>query len=499
MKNKCLIITTIFSLSFFLNINAQETFLKIYPSPDDKAIYSIIESDNHHLIICGVIWTNPELTGKIGTMSKINQNGDFINTRNYDFTAGNSGFAELINTSTTNGYYYLLGSQDSIADNQTINSVFVHTIDDEMNIVARRKYGMWTESMNSSWDFELLGDTTAYILSILKNHNSPQGHYSLIKADLRSTDFVYYKSSDSIYQAASSLIIDKINSLIKINYRVFNSSMYPWNPVTNISYDLSNIEVVMPQNEFFSQTKISNKNDSTYLLSGAFIDLNTSQRDLGIAEYNLSDSLLRQIKFPGGADSVTYPGAGKKNILVTSDYIWVMGWYNTLEPGFPCQIEPTYIMLNKLNYNLELIEQIFYGGDGMYWPRDIIETSDHHIVVAGEYYNNQAVPYNCHFDPFVLKVNSEGLIVNTTNPDMPVAQEALVFPNPGNGYLQVKLAIQHRQARLQLFDMNGRSMLEEEISMDMQQVNTSALPTGIYPYYITSNGRVIGNGKWVKE
>lgn len=498
MKNKCLIITTIFSLSFFLNINAQETFLKIYPSPDDKAIYSIIESDNHHLIFCGVIWTNPETSGEIGTLSKIDWNGELVSTKTYDLGDGNSRFAELINSSSTTGFYYLVGYEDSIAGNQTFNRVFVHTIDNELNIVEKRYYDMWSESRNSPWDFEIVGDTTAYILSFFKYHTSPRENYSLIKADLLSNNFDYYKPNDSIYRAPSSLLIDESNDLIKVNYRIF-TSMYPWNPVANISCDLTSVEVVMPDNEFFSQTKIGKLSDSTYFLSGAYIDDNSGQRDLGIAEYNLNDSLLRQIKFPGGADSVTYPGAGKKNILVTSDYIWVMGWYNTLEPGFPCQIEPTYIMLNKLNYNLELIEQIFYGGDGMYWPRDIIETSDHHIVVGGEYYNNQAVPYNCHFDPFVLKVNSEGLIVNTTNPDMPVAQEALVFPNPGSGYLQVKLAIQHQQARLQLFDINGRSMLEEEISTDMQQLNTSALPTGIYPYRITANGKVIGSGKWVKE
>lgn len=32
----------------------------------------------------------------------------------------------------------------------------------------------------------------------------------------------------------------------------------------------------------------------------------------------------------------------------------------------------------------------------------------------------------------------------------------------------------------------------------MQQVNTTNLTRGIYPYRITKNNRVIGTGKWVK-
>ncbi|MCD6659934.1 MAG: T9SS type A sorting domain-containing protein, partial [Lentimicrobium sp.] len=61
------------------------------------------------------------------------------------------------------------------------------------------------------------------------------------------------------------------------------------------------------------------------------------------------------------------------------------------------------------------------------------------------------------------------------------------------------LAIQHHAAVLQLFDIGGRLLLTEQINTDMQQVNTSALPAGVYPYRITAGNRIIGWGKWVKE
>ncbi len=434
-------------------VHSQETFLKIYPSPYGKEIHSIVETDDSQLIFCGRIYMNPDKSDRMGTMSKITSTGELVSTRNYDYLSGNSLFAEIINT-PINGNYYLLGSQDSVSENQTISKVFVHTIDDELNIITRREFGSWVDYDNIAWDFEVLGDSIAYILSILKHHNTGKNNYLLIRADLLSNNYDYYLPNDSTFKAVTGLIIDEVNELIKVNYREFNYTMYPWNPVANISYDLSTIEVAMPENEFFSQTKISNKDDSTYLLSGSFYDSKGAQRDLGVAE------------------------------LVGSSI---------------CQPEATYTVLNKLTYDLELIEQFFYGGDGVYVPTDIIETNDHHIVVTGYYFDNEAVPFNCHFDPFVLKVNSEGLMVNTTNQDLPFAQEAIVFPNPGSSYLQVKLAIQHRQAGMELFDMNGRLVLTEDISADMQQVNTAILPAGIYPYRITANGKMIGKGKWVKE
>lgn len=250
----------------------------------------------------------------------------------------------------------------------------------------------------------------------------------------------------------------------------------------------------MPENEFHSQTKLTKINDSTYFLSGQFYE--EYVRNLGLSKYNLSDSLLYTIMLPGEIESVTYPGMGKKNILATTDYIWVMGWYNTGDHWPPCAYT-SYVVLNKLNYNLELIEQIFYGQDDAYLPKDIIETSDNHIVVVGDYYDIQS--YDCISHPFVLKVNSEGLIVNTDNNNLPQALEAIVVPDPGKDFLQVKLGVQHKTAIFQLFDINGRFVLGEDIVTDMQHIDTSALPKGVYPYRITAGNRVIGMGKWIKE
>ncbi|MBW6491648.1 MAG: T9SS type A sorting domain-containing protein [Lentimicrobium sp.] len=487
-------------LLFFLPaVVAQNTFLKKYPSSENKSIYSIIETNDNHFIFCGAITPFPDSNEGIGTLSKITSEGDLILTKNYNMREGNSNYVELLKSSAKSGNYFLLGSKDYMDGSQTHNSVFVNTIDNDLNFVTIRDYGFWADTLNSAWDMEILGDSIAFILSTFETQNSTLWrNYSLIKADLLSDNFSYFVPDDSIVKAAASIMIDSINAKVKVNYMIFYLTGKPWNPVANFSYDFTNYEVVMPDNEFYSQTKIGKKDDTTYLISGAFNNYN-SLRNLGVAQYNLQDSLLIQVMFPAGIDSVSFPGAGKKNMLVTNDYIWVMNWFNLVQFGFPCQTEQTYIVLNKLNHNLELLDQIYYGGDGVYFPTEIIETSDHCVVVTGHFFNNNAVPYNCHFDPFVLKANHEGLIVNSQSHDLPLAQEAIVFPNPGHDYLQVKLAVQHKTVTLELFDFNGRSVSFVEITADMQQVNTSNLSAGIYPYRITANNRVIGGGKWVKE
>ncbi|MDD4598678.1 MAG: T9SS type A sorting domain-containing protein [Lentimicrobiaceae bacterium] len=494
MKTQLLLFSAIVFTS--ITTSAQDTFLKKYPSPQQQEILSIIETDDNHLIFCGSKAIDSGIVAEIGFIAKINMNGDLVNSKTYDFYEGNSFFTGLRKNVSSNGQSFLLGVQDSIANGQTFNSVFIHTVDNELNILVRRYYDIRIDRPNFPLEMEILGDTIAYILSLIKD-NPGIRDYSLIRADLLRNNFIYYSPNTTQYKYPSGLIIDEINNLVKVNYYAMSTK-----PIANISTDLTLIEVVLPENDFFTQTRIGKKNDSVYLLSGSFFEnlsLNRrSKQELGIAKYNMNDSLLIQVHLPGNEDTITYPGGGN-SILVTADYIWAVGWYNVIPQLMLCSPSPTWVVLNKLNHDLVLIEQLFYGGDGVYVPRDIIETSDQHIVVTGEYYDPFLVPYECQFDPFVLKVNSEGLIVSSQSHDLPIAQEAIVFPNPGSGYLQVKLAVQHRQAALQLFDMNGRLMLDKEINTDLQQVNTSSLAKGIYPYRITAKGKVIGNGKWVKE
>ena len=496
MKKTSLLIILFACFSTF--VHSQGTFLKIYPSPEHQQSNCIIETDDNHLILCGTSSINTGQLTKIGKLIKMNMNGEIVQSATHDHHLGDSYFTRLQKSIGTSGLYYVLGGMDTVVDNQFVNTLFINSIDNNLNVITSRNYGNWTMVKNFPQDFEIIGDSVAFIMSLLTHNNNSVLDYSLTKANLMNYNYLYFTPEDNKYRMPSGLILDETNNILKISYKAGFSSPYGINPLVNISTDLTSIEEVLVDNDFFTQTRITKKGDTSYFLSGSKIYLPNPLRELGIAEYDLNDSLLRQTIFPGQADTMTYPGAGH-SMLVTTDNIWVVGWYNIIEMAMPCSPEPTWVILNRLNHNLELQEQFYYGGDGVYLPRYIIETSDHHIVVTGEYYDPDVIPYECQFDPFVLKVNSEGLIVNTTTHDLPIAQEAVVFPNPGSGYLQVKLAIQHQHARLELFDMNGRMVLAEEIVADMQQVNTALLPAAIYPYRITANGKVIGNGKWVKE
>ena len=71
---------------------------------------------------------------------------------------------------------------------------------------------------------------------------------------------------------------------------------------------------------------------------------------------------------------------------------------------------------------------------------------------------------------------------------------ASVTPNPGQN--SVKVDVNKKTFNLQFYDVMGKRVLQ---SQNQKTIDVSHLKAGVYFYRITSNGKLIGEGKWVKE
>ncbi len=485
----------------FIDSSAQETFFKVYPTSSCQSFFSVVETNDSHLIICGWLNSIPGSNNYNGNLTKMNMQGDIISNSLHNYNYGKSIYSSLKKSPEIEGSYYLLGSKDSVAGNTTYNSLFVNSINNNLETTVVREYGKWHTEYNEPQYFEILNDSLAYIASIRYSEFNYIHDYSILKINLNvRSDSTYFFPIDNYWRAPTGLSYIESENVLKLNYFGWSSPNPGASPNVIVNFDpnLNLQNVKTPGYQFTFNTRMSISSDTSYYLSGPYHDFFSNEKVLGIAEYSNQDTLLDVTYFEPKIDTVTSPGAGE-SILKTSQNVWVVGIYNFDVNYHPWTNSPYWIQLNKLSHSLELQAQYYYGGDGVYVPYDITETSSHHIVIVGSYYNPNALPHTYKNDPFVLKVNNEGLIVNTQNHELPQVHEAIVVPNPGKEFLAVKLAIQHHAAVLQLFDIKGRLLLTEQINTDMQQVNTSALPAGIYPYRITAGNRIIGWGKWVKE
>jgi hypothetical protein len=157
----------------------------------------------------------------------------------------------------------------------------------------------------------------------------------------------------------------------------------------------------------------------------------------------------------------------------------------------------SWFHLIKINEDITPQWEYWYGGDAYYSTYSILATDDGGCLMVGNRYDHE-IQYLVR-DIFIVKVNSDGLI--TSLPEHPGIKmhEAIVYPNPGNEEIKVRIAIQHPQSTFELFDMNGQFVLRESFFGTEGVVNTTFLPQGTYLYKITSPDGLNESGKWVKR
>ena len=74
---------------------------------------------------------------------------------------------------------------------------------------------------------------------------------------------------------------------------------------------------------------------------------------------------------------------------------------------------------------------------------------------------------------------------------------ATAYPNPGKDVLNIRTGL--KDARLEVYDMNGRMVYRQEITGNVTAINTTDWSEGAYVWKVISNGKLAENGKWIKE
>lgn len=238
-------------------------------------------------------------------------------------------------------------------------------------------------------------------------------------------------------------------------------------------------------------TTVKKTNDSSLIIAGK----KTFAKDdyqLGIIETDLQNNLLKYNDF-GKNDTTDYPGNHNTMDFLEIDNIYYGGTSNLTYPYF--STIPSWLLLNKIDEDLNLKWQKYYGGDACYLLMSILLTQDGGCVLAGSRFDYQT--QNQERDVYILKVNEDGLITWARNIPK-VTKEILIYPNPGNDKIYIKTF--KVNLSIELFDSKGHEMIKHKIINQNINLNTSNLNSGVYLYRILNeNNIIIETGQWIKN
>lgn len=214
-------------------------------------------------------------------------------------------------------------------------------------------------------------------------------------------------------------------------------------------------------------------------------------------QYHPVDTTNRLVKWWNKSDTVDFPAFVQNIDLKHKDTVYV-GFTRNLNIQNPLFAhQPSWFVLLQLDSMLNLRWERFYGGDAYYVMGKIISTKDGGCLIGGwryDYHNNADQQTGI----ILLKLDNEGLISSVDKPSEFQMRETLIYPNPGGDDMHIRIAVQHPAARFNLFDAQGRPVLEKVLHGPEHLINTSSLNKGTYIFKITSDYGLNESGKWIK-
>ncbi len=156
----------------------------------------------------------------------------------------------------------------------------------------------------------------------------------------------------------------------------------------------------------------------------------------------------------------------------------------------------SWIIIEHLDENFETISELYYtsGEDEIYtFVNSIVSTKEEDLLLVGHANSlNGDKSWN-----FVTKFPASAF-VSIEEAHAHNLKVAVAYPNPGGDVMNIRTSL--RDCTLQVYDMQGRMVHQQEITDDVTSVDASKWNSGTYIWNLkTENGKLkVEEGKWVK-
>ncbi len=242
--------------------------------------------------------------------------------------------------------------------------------------------------------------------------------------------------------------------------------------------------------DYSLQASLRALNDTSFIISNQESGDKTEPWYTAISTYDLDFQRIKHV-ITGQADTASYP-AYNNSIAIIENNIYVGSTFNVIPADFPNA--KSFFRLDKLDLDLNIEWHKYYGGDAYYKFIDVRETPDNNILLTGSIYDHgDSGPIVR--DIFVIKADQNGLITSTNQEQTIPIKNAIITPNPGKDYLQLHTGIY--PAKLQIFNIKGQLVLEEDIHQNNTTINHNTSPRHLY-WAAFKRWRSSGSDKWVE-
>ena len=484
--NKLKYIFVILFLQVTVNIHAQQTTWEyVLRTPDiDEETIDLVEGNDGSIFVGGRTIMLEQQYNYKSLLLKIDPQGTFVDSVQFTLPGKWTSLSQILPVKNDN--YVVLSTFRDLSPPHKNCGLQMQMMNENMEVTTQNM--MFADSsyrLTGSWGSYSSSDEKLFInIAVSVGFK----HSYLIETD---SNFNIIKQK---------LLIDypKAYSHLK---KIENNTYWGLNLLTN-KYEIFDSLFNLVEEQRVPKSITANfgvkwDSDTSFYLMGDYLPDN--DHNLGfLRQPHYFDTTGYLFNSWGRADTVDFPAFTNGIDFQNKDSIFIGGTHNmpyALDPGQ--QPVPTWFVILQTDSLLNIRWERFYGGNANHLMNKLIATRDGGCLVSGTRYDylNDPVPQT---DIIVLKLNSEGLLVGNNELPETRMHEAIVYPNPGTDALQIRLAVQHPTALLELFDANGRLVLSQQLHQKESHIVVDHLPTGTYIYRLSADTGLLESGKWVK-
>lgn len=483
------IILIIIILKAIVCLTAQvSTFSFLYEAPENKGSYIPIEDNDGNLIVPVRILTGAAY-GPSGPdwafLLKFSPTGD---TSGYYYSIPDTAFSFINISNTYDGGYLVAGSSKAIGTDSM--NLLLMKLNYELEVEWMKQHymnGYFITSVQNiipldDHGFMLLGMVCMFPCAIKYPYLARIDQYGNL---LRETIYNYYSGKPYDYMLNPE----------KNRIWMFADGLPPHSngrsvTVLDTTFAFISSQPLQPFGNLPYNTKWLNDTSFIYTYQRGKVGLPYEDMEFTI---EIRDTLFNIQQFDqfGLPDSYDCPAWFKGLDFRHPDTIFYAA--NTgLVGGPPSPGYTNWFMVRQSDGQLQERYRHFYGGDAYYYAYAIIATSDGGcFVTAGKYNHNTA-----NLELLFLKLNSEGLLVGTNDPDI-YQRMSLLYPNPATD--EVVLETYLDATTIKVFDSNGRMVVNSNGIKGKNLINLSGLSAGVFVISLYSKGEYIENHKLIKN
>ncbi len=473
----------IYAVLFFSVNTFSQNYFQIYIGNDTMGVSctsNFILTENNNLIFAGSRFIPSQDTGRM-LLVRLSETGNI--TLQKDTISGDSAISPKYIVKTDHNSFWLYALQMHFSHNEPDDVKFL--------------FSEYDYNFNNLRNFKMKLPDSMIITNFSSNARLRYFNHQLIWFDKCHTE--KKRGYDFIYRFTDTG--DSIDFHLYTGENIFDLKVYDENTVytteagyndlymtinklnssdlsTDTLFDTNNLPDLYNIVLLYERTFLEFLTDTTFVFSA--LDFN-EQTYIGIFDTSLN--LLYHTAFELGSSHQEYP-AVKDGITVSEDKnIFITEW--SIMQGFT---------LVKTDDKLNILwEQFFDIGNG-FRLQSITAADDGGCYILGE------VNINNTWRTLIIKTNENGTLSVQNNKQINFkTRNLLLYPNPGTDILHIRTAVQSTGGTITLYDINGKQIIQKNISQTNTDINTENIPSGIYLYRYRLNNKLIETGKWIKN